>query len=125
MRVSETGALPNRRAAYKPPKPPPTITTRCADAIAYGMQKPAELILRYASPNMGHRVGLDMTDAGRHRYGMATIPPRGFYGDDQFPESPVYLPVCTSLPNSLINCMMVAGNSHRRRMRSTKDTATR
>src|ERR1039458_1937924 len=88
MRVSETGALPNHRAAYKPPKPPPTITTRCADAIAYGMQKPAELILRYASPNMGHRVGLDMTDAGRHRYGMATIPPRGFYGDDQFPESP-------------------------------------
>src|ERR1035438_10643446 len=53
MRVSETGALPNRRAAYKPPNPPPTITTRCSDAIAYGMQRAAELILRYASPSMG------------------------------------------------------------------------
>jgi hypothetical protein len=43
--VSETGALPNRRAAYKPPKPPPTITTRCADAIAYGMHRLPEMIL--------------------------------------------------------------------------------
>src|ERR1017187_2299074 len=46
MRVSETGAPPRRRAAYNPPKPPPIITTRCADAIAYGMHRRGEMILR-------------------------------------------------------------------------------